>query len=52
MLCSADYHPSNSRIFFYGDDDLYTRLELLDEYLRDFDAPPTAPASQASQPIL
>ena len=32
----AYYHPANSRIFFYGDDDLYTRLELLDEYLRDF----------------
>ena len=31
------YHPSNARIFFYGDDDPDKRLELLDEYLRDFD---------------
>ncbi len=31
------YHPSNSRIFFYGDDDVNTRLEVLDEYLREFD---------------
>lgn len=32
------YHPSNSRIYFAGDDDVFTRLELMDEYLRDFDA--------------
>jgi len=31
------YHPSNARIFFYGDDDPAKRLELLDVYLRDFD---------------
>ena len=34
------YHPANSRIYFYGDDDPVKRLELLDEYLRDFDAIP------------
>lgn len=33
----AHYHPSNSRIFFYGNDDPAVRLSLLDEYLRDFD---------------
>jgi len=33
------YHPANSKIFFYGDDDTTKRLELLDEYLSDFDAP-------------
>eukprot|EP01039_Chlorochromonas_danica_P003801 gene3802-4151_t len=33
----AYYHPANSKIFFYGDDDQSKRLELLDEYLRDFD---------------
>ena len=38
------YHPANSRIFFYGDDDLYTRLELLDGYLKDFDAADAAPS--------
>lgn len=32
------YHPSNSRIFFAGDDDVYKRLELMDEYLNSFDA--------------
>jgi presequence protease len=30
------YHPANSRIFFYGDDDPEKRLELLDAYLKDF----------------
>eukprot|EP00616_Rhizochromulina_sp_CCMP1243_P000175 CAMPEP_0118974666 /NCGR_PEP_ID=MMETSP1173-20130426/12764_1 /TAXON_ID=1034831 /ORGANISM="Rhizochromulina marina cf, Strain CCMP1243" /LENGTH=1033 /DNA_ID=CAMNT_0006924443 /DNA_START=71 /DNA_END=3172 /DNA_ORIENTATION=+ len=32
------YHPSNSRIFFYGDDPVPARLELLDGYLSEFDA--------------
>jgi len=32
------YHPSNSRIYFAGDDDVYKRLELMDEYLNEFDA--------------
>ncbi len=31
------YHPSNARIYFYGDDDEDTRLRLLNEYLKDFD---------------
>ena len=31
------YHPSNSRIVFYGDDDLEDRLKLADSYLREFD---------------
>ncbi len=30
------YHPSNSRIFVYGDDDPEKRLSLIDEYLKDF----------------
>ena len=30
------YHPSNSKIFFYGDDDPDARLKLLDKYLNDF----------------
>eukprot|EP00980_Cylindrotheca_fusiformis_P030927 scaffold25645_cov206-Cylindrotheca_fusiformis.AAC.2 len=34
------YHPSNSRIFFSGDDDVLTRLEIMDEYLREFDVSP------------
>jgi len=35
---SRYYHPSNSRVYFYGDDDPLKRLELLDEYLSEFDA--------------
>ena len=31
------YHPSNSRIFFYGDDDPEERLRIMNEWLRDFD---------------
>ena len=31
------YHPTNSRIFFAGDDDVLKRLELMDEYLSDFE---------------
>jgi len=32
------YHPSNARVYFYGDDDPYARLVLLDEYLSEFEA--------------
>ena len=31
------YHPSNSRIVFYGDDDPEQRLAILDKYLGQFD---------------
>jgi Zn-dependent M16 (insulinase) family peptidase len=31
------YHPSNARIYFYGDDDPERRLSVMDEYLRDFE---------------
>ncbi len=31
------YHPSNSRVYFYGDDNPEERLRLVDEYLREFD---------------
>jgi hypothetical protein len=34
------YHPANSRVFFYGNDDPLQRLVVLDEYLRDFDRIP------------
>ncbi len=30
------YHPSNARIFFYGDDDAEERLRLINAYLKDF----------------
>ncbi|KAG7356157.1 peptidase M16C family-associated protein [Nitzschia inconspicua] len=40
------YHPSNSRIYFSGDDDVFTRLEIMDEYLREFDySPESKPGS-------
>jgi presequence protease len=32
------YHPSNSRIYFAGDDNALKRLELMDEYLKEFTA--------------
>ncbi|MFN8482481.1 MAG: insulinase family protein [Anaerolineae bacterium] len=31
------YHPSNARIFFYGDDHSGERLRRVDEYLRDYE---------------
>lgn len=34
------YHPSNARIFFYGDDNPEKRLELLDAYLAAFEFQP------------
>jgi Zn-dependent M16 (insulinase) family peptidase len=30
------YHPSNSRIYFYGDDDPEKRLRIINDYLKDF----------------
>ncbi len=32
------YHPSNARLYMYGDDDLDTRLQILDKVLSEFDA--------------
>eukprot|EP00548_Thalassiothrix_antarctica_P007474 CAMPEP_0194146632 /NCGR_PEP_ID=MMETSP0152-20130528/21136_1 /TAXON_ID=1049557 /ORGANISM="Thalassiothrix antarctica, Strain L6-D1" /LENGTH=1085 /DNA_ID=CAMNT_0038847193 /DNA_START=62 /DNA_END=3319 /DNA_ORIENTATION=+ len=34
------YHPANSRIYFSGDDDVLKRLEIMDEYLQDFEPSP------------
>ena len=31
------YHPSNSRIWFYGDDDPEKRLSIVNEYLKGFE---------------
>ena len=46
------YHPSNARIFFYGDDPAAERLRILDEWLKDFDQIPvnSQVALQASFP--
>lgn len=32
------YHPSNARIYLYGDDDPDERLKILDNYLKHFEA--------------
>lgn len=32
------YHPSNCRIYFYGDDDPQERLRLVNQYLKDFNS--------------
>ncbi|KAH7679588.1 LuxS/MPP-like metallohydrolase protein [Dioscorea alata] len=32
------YHPSNARIWFYGDDEPNERLRILSEYLKEFEA--------------
>jgi len=34
---STFYHPSNARIYFYGDDDPDERLRIINEYLEDFE---------------
>ncbi|MBX3066403.1 MAG: insulinase family protein [Anaerolineae bacterium] len=34
------YHPSNSLIYMYGDDDTEERLRYLDSWLKDFEARP------------
>ncbi|XP_038707090.1 presequence protease 2, chloroplastic/mitochondrial-like [Tripterygium wilfordii] len=40
------YHPSNARIWFYGDDDPIERLRILSEYLDMFSASPAPNESQ------
>ncbi|KAL1528741.1 hypothetical protein AB1Y20_010073 [Prymnesium parvum] len=46
----AFYHPSNAKIFFYGDDDPAVRLELLDSYLSDFEKPEKPAPTVETQP--
>ncbi len=54
---NTHYHPSNSRVFFYGNDPVEARLELLDTYLSGFNAVPTQsevryqPLRKASTPL-
>lgn len=45
------YHPSNSWIFFHGDDPEDERLRLLNEYLQDFDAVEVDSAVNAQPPF-
>ena len=44
------YHPSNARIFFYGDDDPQERLRLMDGYLNEFEASPVDSAIPLQTP--
>ncbi len=34
------YHPSNARVFFYGDDNAQERLRILDAYFSEYDRQP------------
>ncbi|CAN1773318.1 Presequence protease 1, chloroplastic/mitochondrial [Linum perenne] len=43
------YHPSNSRIWFYGDDDPTERLRILSEYLDMFE-PSSSPDESVIEP--
>ena len=44
------YHPSNARIFFYGDDDPEARLAKLEEFLGEFGPPVEAVETIPIQP--
>ncbi|KAJ6846552.1 presequence protease 1, chloroplastic/mitochondrial-like [Iris pallida] len=46
------YHPSNARIWFYGDDDPTERLRILSAYLDQFEASPTANESKVERQKL
>eukprot|EP00850_Spirogloea_muscicola_P017373 SM000148S01050 [mRNA] locus=s148:321856:326518:- [translate_table: standard] len=47
------YHPSNARIWFYGDDDPTRRLQILSEYLDKFDQSNAAAESEVTvQPLF
>jgi hypothetical protein len=45
------YHPSNARIYFYGDDDADHRLEILDAYLDEFNSLETSSAITLQAPF-
>lgn len=45
------YHPSNARIFFYGNDDPEKRLEIIDEYLNNFEAIKIESSIQPQKPL-
>jgi presequence protease len=46
---SSTYHPSNARAYFYGNDDLTKRLDILDSYYSDFQKISTAHTQVALQ---
>jgi len=46
---SKFYHPANSKIFFWGDDKVQDRLDIMDEYLQDFGPSPESRPGSAIQ---
>lgn len=46
------YHPSNARIYFYGDDDIEERLRILDGYLSEFEAIDVSDTAVAELPLV
>lgn len=49
---SRFYHPSNSRLWFYGDDDTEKRLEILDKCLGEFTARDVTDSRIANQKLF
>jgi Zn-dependent M16 (insulinase) family peptidase len=45
------YHPSNARVYFYGDDDPKKRLELINQYLEKFERLEVDSGVQLQQPF-
>ena len=45
------YHPSNARLYFYGDDDPIRRLQLVSEYLNAFEPIPVASSVLLQSPF-
>lgn len=45
------YHPTNSRVYFYGDDDPLKRLEILNNYFKDFEARPIDSSIRLQPPL-
>ncbi len=41
------YHPSNARVFFYGDDDPEERLRIVDAYLGSYEGSVSTPDAEA-----
>ena len=39
---SSYYHPSNAHVFFFGNDDAAKRLDIVDEYFRDYETKDTS----------
>jgi len=45
------YHPSNARIFFYGDDPVAQRFAVLEEYLKDYQKIDPGSKIEMQQPL-